>query len=364
MLIVGAGSAGAAAACVLAGRHSVVLVDRHAVPPFRIGESLIGAARPLLRDLGVLERFEAAGHRPSLGQASVWGSDDIVRRDSFLDPHGPGWRIERARFETMLRDTAAERGVTMIAPGDVLDLAREDGAEQGWTALVRSAGRTSRLRTRFLVDASGRAASFARAAAPSPITAHDRLICRFVRLAPQPAGGDLDGFSLVEAVADGWWYSAMLPDHSTVIAFHTDADLPAARLSLGFDGFLNLLTKTHWTAAAAASTGQVKCAVWRVSARGQWLANPCGNDWCAIGDAAIAFDPLSSQGLFNALYTGFRGAEAVAAKLSGDAAPLTAYRDRLEKIRNAYQRNLSRYYALETRFPDHPFWARRRQTEN
>jgi flavin-dependent dehydrogenase len=365
VLIVGAGPAGAAAACVLAARHSVVLVDRHAVPPFRIGESLIGAARPLLRDLGVLERFEAAGHRPSLGQASAWDSGDVVRRDSFLDPHGPGWRIERARFETMLRDTAAERGATMIAPGDVLDLTRENGAEQGWTALVRSAGRTRRLRARFLIDASGRAASFARAAAPSQITAHDRLISRFVRMAPQPAPrGDLDGFSLVEAVADGWWYSAMLPDNGTVIAFHTDADLPAARHSLRFEGFLNLLTKTRWTAAAAAAPGQVKCAVERVSARGQWLENPCGNDWCAIGDAAIAFDPLSSQGLFNALYTGLRGAEAVAARLCGDAALLTAYRDRLVKVRNAYQRNLSRYYALETRFTDHPFWFRRRQTEN
>lgn len=364
MLIVGAGPAGAAAACVLAVRHSVVLVERHATPPFRIGESLIGAARPLLRDLGVLEQFEAAGHRPGLGQASAWGSDDIVRRDSFLDPRGPGWRIERAGFETMLRDAAASRGATVIAPGEMLDLKRGNGAAQGWIALIGSAGRTWRLRARFLVDASGRAAPFARAAAQAQIAAHDRLICRFVRLAPLPGHGDLDGFSLVEAVPDGWWYSARLPDGGTVIAFHTDANLPAARLSLTSEGFLDLLTKTRWTAAAAPRLGQEKCTVSRVSARGQWLANPCGDDWCAIGDAAIAFDPLSSQGLFNALYTGFRGAEAVADGLSGDPVLLTAYRDRLVRVRNAYLRNLSQYYALETRFSDHPFWARRRPAEN
>jgi flavin-dependent dehydrogenase len=364
VLIVGAGPAGAAAACALAARHSVVLVERHATPPFRIGESLIGAARPLLRDLGVLEQFEAAGHRPSLGQASAWGSDNIVRRDSFLDPRGPGWRIERAGVETMLRDTAASRGATVIAPGSMLDLRRENGSGQGWIALVGSAGRTWRLHARFLVDASGRAAPFARAAAEVQIAAHDRLICRFVRVAPRPARGDLDGFSLVEAVPDGWWYSARLPDGGTVIAFHTDADLPAARLSLTPEGFFDLLTRTRWTAAAAPEPGEANCAVWRGSARGQWLANPCGDDWCAIGDAAIAFDPLSSQGLFNALYTGFRGAEAVAAGLSGDAAFLTAYRDRLVRIRNAYLCNLSQYYALETRFSDHPFWARRRPAEN
>src|SRR5258708_8537055 len=172
VLIIGAGRAGAAAACVLAARHCVVLVDRDVVPRFGVGESLIGAARPLLRDLGVVERFEAAGEQPSLGQASAWDSDDIVRRDSFLDPHGPGWRIERVRFETMLRDVAAERGATVIAPGNVLGLAREDGVEQGWTALVRSTSGTHRLRARVVIDPSGRVASFARTTAPSRVLAN------------------------------------------------------------------------------------------------------------------------------------------------------------------------------------------------
>ncbi len=284
MLIVGAGPAGAAAACVLAARHSVVLVERHATPPFRIGESLIGAARPLLRDLGVLEQFEAAGHRPGLGQASVWGSDELVRRDSFLDPRGPGWRIERAGFETMLRDTAASRGASVIAPGEIFDLRRENDAGQGWNALIGSAGRTWPLHARFLIDASGRAARFARAAAQAQIAAHDRLICRFVHLAPRPARGDLDGFSLVEAIPDGWWYSARLPDGSTVIAFHADADLPAARLSLKPEGFFDLLTRTRWTAAAArtlvrpARSGAVRRAdngsKIPAAATGAWSATP------------------------------------------------------------------------------------------
>jgi flavin-dependent dehydrogenase len=96
-----------------------------------------------------------------------------------------------------------------------------------------------------------------------------------------------------------------------------------------------------------------------VSARSQWLREPCGVDWCAVGDAAMAFDPLSSQGLFNALYTGFRGAQAVAARLAGETAALAAYRDRLVLIRDAYARNRVGYYAQERRFRDQPFWQRR-----
>src|SRR5262245_8334367 len=356
VLIVGAGPAGAVAACVLAPRHSVVLVDRYAVPPFRIGESLVGAARPLLRDLGLFERFESAAHRPSLGQASSWGSNGIVRRDSFLDPRGPGWRIDRVRFESMLRSAAAERGAAVIAPADVSHLARGDGCEQGWIAQLSSPRGMEALRARILIDASGRAASFARAAGPTRLIMHDRLVCRFVRLAPTTALSDLDGVSFVEAVADGWWYSATLPDHSRVLAFHTDADLSAARHSREPDGFLGLLGETRWLAALP---GRLTGGVERVSARSQWLANPCGGDWCAVGDAASAFDPLSSQGIFNALYTGLRGAEAVAAALAGDGTPLASYRERLAMIRNAYRRNLARYYEAEMRFADRDFWRRR-----
>jgi flavin-dependent dehydrogenase len=359
VLIIGAGPAGAAAACMLAPRHSVVLLDR-STPAFRIGESLIGAAHPLLRDLGVLEQFEAAGHEPSFGQASAWGSHEIDRRDSFLDPRGPGWHIERVRFETMLREAAAERGAIVIAHGAVWRVEREDGAGQGWTALVRSAGAMQRLHAHVVIDASGRVASFSRATAASQMIAHDRLVCRFAHLAPHDARGDLDSVSVVEAVADGWWYSAMLPDNSRVLAFHTDADLPAARRTREAGGFLSLLGETRWMAAWAPN--HLDGPITRVSARSQWLANPCGNDWCAVGDAALAFDPLSSQGLFNALYTGLRGAQAVAAALAGNAMPLAAYRDRVAMIRDAYLRNLIRYYQMETRFRDRMFWRRRQSS--
>jgi hypothetical protein len=161
----------------------------------------------------------------------------------------------------------------------------------------------------------------------------------------------------VEAVADGWWYSAMLPDNGRVLAFHTDGDLPAARRTRETGGFLSFLGETRWMATSASN--HLDGSITRVSARSQWLANPCGNDWCAVGDAALAFDPLSSQGLFNALYTGLRGAQAVSAALAGNAMPLAAYRDRVAMIRDAYLRNLIRYYQMETRFRDRVFWRRR-----
>lgn len=94
-------------------------------------------------------------------------------------------------------------------------------------------------------------------------------------------------------------------------------------------------------------------------AHGSWLEPPAGDGWIAVGDAALACDPLSSQGLLNALFTGIEGRRALDAHLRGHRGALDAYRRRLSDIRAAYERNRLSAYALEDRWLEQPFWARR-----
>src|SRR5581483_7307681 len=84
-----------------------------------------------------------------------------------------------------------------------------------------------------------------------------------------------------------------------------------------------------------------------------------GSGWAAVGDAACCFDPLSSQGLFNALYGALRLAPAIADALVGRGSALGDYAQRISSIWAAYQRHYLLYYALERRWPDQPFWRRR-----
>jgi flavin-dependent dehydrogenase len=80
----------------------------------------------------------------------------------------------------------------------------------------------------------------------------------------------------------------------------------------------------------------------------------------ATGDAAISFDPLSSQGLLNALFTGLAAAEAAHEHLSGAPNALASYAAALEGIWRAYARQVSITYSAEARWPEAPFWKRRR----
>ena len=94
-------------------------------------------------------------------------------------------------------------------------------------------------------------------------------------------------------------------------------------------------------------------------ARSVWLERAAGDGWLACGDAALAFDPLAAQGLFNALYTGLAAAAAIVGSLNGEAGAIEAYADEIDVVCAAYRGHLAAWYGIERRWPGSPFWRRR-----
>ena len=79
-----------------------------------------------------------------------------------------------------------------------------------------------------------------------------------------------------------------------------------------------------------------------------------GESWLTVGDAAAAHDPIAGQGILWALESGIAGAEAILTSTAGAYA--TAIGERFER----YLATRAAYYGLEDRWPDAPFWRRRR----
>lgn len=352
VLIVGAGPAGAACALSLAGRRSCLLLDRRAQGGVRVGESLPAAAGRILNDLGVMAPFLAQGHAPCHGHLSRWGGERLIERDAIRDPHGGGWHLDRAAFEEMLRDAATARGVPFQAPAELGSVNRNpDGT---WN--VQIAG-TLHLTARILVDAGGRTAPLVRLLAGRPL-ADDALACAWTHL---PDKGRHAGLTLIEAEEEGWWYSAPLPGHRRILAFHTDADLPAARRVHDRGGLIARAAGMRLLAPLLPDDGL--SGEWSggfTAAHGASTPAVAGQGWFACGDAAGCFDPLSSQGLFNALYTGLAAGQAADRALSGDPGGAQAlHTRRLGDIRSAYRAHLADWYGLERRWPHSLFWTRR-----
>ena len=354
VLIVGAGPAGAAAAINLAPSRRVLLVDSRAEVAPRIGESLVPAARRLLADMGLLESFLAEGHEPWHGNRAVWGGPEPQEIDFLRDPDGHGWHLDRARFERWLRDHAVARGAELLTPATVENLER-DGRR--WRVRLKTAGGPSVVAADLLMDAGGRAAPVARRLGVRA-EASDRLVCVWTYGRDRRDGGR--GLTYVEAARDGWWYTAPLPAGRRVLAFHTDADLPALRTVRGGGGLVECAgALKELSALLAVVSFAVESESGTTTAHSAVLAPPAGDGWLAVGDAALSFDPLSSQGLLNALFTGLAAAEAADRQLRGGAQALTEYCQIINGIEAAYRRHLALFYAGETRWPDAPFWQRR-----
>ena len=361
VVVVGAGPAGAAVALALSNARPlrVVLLDDHApaaATSLRLGETLPGAARSLLRALGVLETFEHAGHAPSLGHASVWGRDELERRDALVDPLGPGWRVDRTRFDRDLVDAVVRAGGVVLRCASPTGLCRDTDTQRPWRLAVDDAGTSRALHARFVVDATGRRSMVARRLGVKRV-GDDHLVCDAL-VVSQPAATDLDAFSLVEATRDGWYYSARLASGERLVAFHGDYDLGAA-FSRSASDFVERARATH-TIEHFLDRADATRRVVRVPAWGARLATVRGPGWAAVGDAACSVDPLSSQGLFNALYGGVRLGPAIASSLdTGSDATLIAYAAEVDAVWQAYRHHRRVYYASETRWIDAPFWSRR-----
>jgi flavin-dependent dehydrogenase len=84
-----------------------------------------------------------------------------------------------------------------------------------------------------------------------------------------------------------------------------------------------------------------------------------GDGWTAAGDAAAAFDPLSSQGILTALYTGLSAGQAVDARLRGDLTALPNFATAVVTARAAYEQGYRTVHTQEARWTQNPFWARR-----
>src|SRR5260370_39876669 len=77
------------------------------------------------------------------------------------------------------------------------------------------------------------------------------------------------------------------------------------------------------------------------------------------GEGAIAFDPLSAQGVFKALHSGLWAGRSINAHFTGAKSALLDYAASLEEEFEVYLGLRSRYYRREIRWPDSVFWQRR-----
>jgi flavin-dependent dehydrogenase len=350
--IIGGGPAGSASAISLRqtfpSLRALLLESSDYARP-RAGEVLPPVARNILAHLGVLSLMTAPVATDSLGLACVWGSGHLDETSYFYGMGGEGWHLERNRFDAMLAMRAEALGAT-VKRNTALQSSRRIG--NLWQLQLNNG---QLVDARFVIDATGRSATFARGngACRQP---HDALMA-FSRVFHHD--DVVEARMVVEACAHGWWYTASLPGRRRVVSLLTDADLGRQlRLSSEEHWQHELLTTTHVRTLLEGASLQPGILV--RSAATVALNHIAGDGWLAVGDAASAFDPLSAQGITSALRSGILAGFAAGDILNGDHVHAIArYAKIIETQRSISLRSYREHYARERRWSDQPFWARR-----
>jgi 2-polyprenyl-6-methoxyphenol hydroxylase-like FAD-dependent oxidoreductase len=145
------------------------------------------------------------------------------------------------------------------------------------------------------------------------------------------------------------------PDRTRVVAFQTDADLVPAE---------PLTTQWLWSRLRDSEIGCL-LAQHDYEFIGQPLQIPAhagrfalvgGDNWLAVGDAAMTFDPLSGQGTYKSLLSARDAAQCI---LYGQN-----YQQACDALWDDFVQKRARIYAQENRWQTSAFWSRRLNVES
>lgn len=340
--ILGGGPAGSTLGTYLARKGlDVVMFADGKRPPLIVGESLVPAVVPFLRDLGVEEEVASFGTWKG-GATFVYNQE--YRLNIWFDQVRGGrtptysYNVPRDRFDACLRDAAAGAGVRVVEARGTLE--REGDSRRMMLAddSVAAAGDVLNGRQPdWIVDAMGRHRGIPKML-DLPVDAGDR---RDVALHAHMQGVEVEIATNVhtDRLSRGWCWRIPLPGRVSV-GFILDTEVVREfgdTAEEQYDTFM----KTDPVMREWSKSGRRITPVMRYSNYQARVRSGIGDNWALVGDAFGFVDPVFSSGMLIAMQSARALAEAIA---DGSPRAFEDYDAFVKANLDAWRGIITRYY--------------------
>lgn len=261
--------------------------------------------------------------------------------------------IPRQAFDQALLQDLKAQGIQVIE-GRVI--ACHSDATGHTAEISLASGERRQLQGDFLVEARGRAA---------PAAGVPRVKgAQTVSLLQYWEGPADRSCSAVQSFVDGWAWMAQRADGRRYLQLTLDvasADLPPKReLGDWCRERLSQLEQAQPFMADAEPAGEV----YARTSTPVLCEHSAGDNWIRVGDAAMAVDPLSGNGIFQALSSALQAPAVVNTLIRHPERATLAkqfHEARIEGLFYRFARIGRDFYAQESQWPTNPFWQGRSQ---
>lgn len=334
LVVIGGGPAGTTLAGLIkkyAPERRVVLLEKCAGPRHHVGESLLPAMVPVLKELGVFAKIDAAGFPRKIGANYIWGesrevwendfndenvTEMITRRGGIPDKIEYAWQVRRSEYDEILLKHAEELGVEVVR-GASAEGILEDGETIEGVRWRDASGAARETRGR-VADCSGQNGFLSRFRRIRDYDPRMRQVAGYAYFKDARWKYEFSGHPdktkiFICSIARGWlWFIPIAKDVVSIglvtpverlkggkdlrSVFFEELDacaeikplLAEARLMEDFEGTgKDFFTQSDWSFLNARASGP---------------------GWLACGDAALFIDPILSTGVTLAHFGAHRAA--------------------------------------------------------
>ncbi len=342
VIIVGAGPAGSSCASFLAMRgHKILLLDKAKFPRDKTcGDGITGKSASMLDELGLIEEVALNDHAAVKGAliTSPDGSSVAVRADE----NGlPNYVCRRQVFDNILFSKAKSfKNVEVWEEFTVTDIVKDDSGVAGIKGVDASKEERT-AKAKIVVGADGALSMVRQKLVCKKLEEKHTMVAVRAYFRNVSGGSDNYEFHFLGSLLPGYFWIFPLENGLCNVGLGmivTDKEKKGTNLKDALFDIIRNEPRFKERFVGAEPVGEVKGWVLPLGSREM---KPYGNGFLLIGDAASLIDPLTGEGIGNAMWSARLAADAIHKALElGDFS---------EGVLKEYEANLSKGMIREMR---------------